>query len=86
MISIHIYAMPTYRRHCSNIIKTLIIFLPMSDFYNIREKEASETVRTLLEDLRFDAQKANWTFEVGYTTVLESDIRDITGLIVPDNL
>ncbi len=64
----------------------LVIFLPMLDFYNIREKEATETVRTLLEDLRFYAQRANWTFEVGYTTVLESDIRDITGLIVPDNL
>jgi C1A family cysteine protease len=62
------------------------IFFPMVDFYKIREEEASESVRTLLEDLRSDALRANWTFEVGYTTALENDILDITGFIEPDNL
>jgi C1A family cysteine protease len=53
--------------------------------YNKRELAATKEVKTRLKNLRADKDKTNWTFEVGYTTALDFDIKEITGLKPPAN-
>ncbi len=56
------------------------------DSYKVRETNAPESIRELLEDIRSEARGSNWTFDVGYTTALDRDLSEITGAIPPENL
>ena len=50
-----------------------------------REMEAELQIRTLLHNLRQDISIRRLTFQVGYTTALDFQIKQITGAIVPPN-
>lgn len=51
--------------------------------YDKRELHASKNIRSLLTDLRNDANEKEWTFEVGYTAALDFEIEDIAGMKPP---
>ena len=53
--------------------------------YKQRELTASDKIKSVLDALRSDKENKKWTFEVGYTTALDFDIEQLSGLKVPDN-
>lgn len=53
--------------------------------YDKREMAATNKIKTALKSLRSDKEKQQWTFDVGYTTALDFNIEQITGLIPPEN-
>ena len=53
--------------------------------YEQRELGASDKIKSTLTDLRSKASAKGWTFEVGYTTAMDFDIKTITGLKPPDD-
>lgn len=63
----------------------------MSDLFTLpqdyegREMAASDTIKSALTDLRSEGADRGWTFEVGYTTVMDYDLEQITGLKPPDD-
>ena len=52
--------------------------------YEKRELSASTKIKAELADLREKAVNKQWTFEVGYTTAMDSPIEKITGMKQPD--
>lgn len=61
-----------------------ISITPSSD-YSKRELAATNKIKSRLKKLRSEKEKEDWTFEVGYTTALDFDIEQLTGLAPPDN-
>jgi C1A family cysteine protease len=55
------------------------------DDYEKRELFASPKIKSVLTDLRKQAATRSWTFEVGYTSAMDHNIEDITGLKAPEN-
>ena len=53
--------------------------------YAKRELNASDAIRSNLNGLREKAASSQWTFEVGYTTAMDFDIPNITGMKPPQN-
>lgn len=51
--------------------------------YQNRERNAKEDVKKKLKELRGRASTENWSFEVGYTEVLETPTKELTGFIPP---
>jgi hypothetical protein len=61
------------------------ISITPSQDYNKRELAASNKIKSVLKNLRSEKEKGEWTFEVGYTTGLDFNIEEITGLKPPEN-
>jgi cathepsin L len=61
------------------------ISITPSQNYSKRELAASSKVKSTLTALRSEKAKEKWTFEVGYTTALDFQIDQITGLKPPAN-
>ncbi|UCH92091.1 MAG: C1 family peptidase [Candidatus Aminicenantes bacterium] len=55
-------------------------------YYLEREREAPEKIKAQLQTLRDEIRENNYTFQVGYTTVMDYTIEQVTGLVVPPNL
>lgn len=55
-------------------------------FYQLREEAASPKVKSALKLLRDEITAKNYTFQVGYTSVMDMRIEQITGLKEPANL
>lgn len=53
--------------------------------YEQRESAAPKKIKSELDGLRSEATAKGWTFEVGYTTAMDYDIEEITGLKPPDD-
>jgi cathepsin L len=53
--------------------------------YRKRELAAPDTLKASLKSLRSQKKKQNWTFDVGYTTAMDFEIDEITGLRPPEN-
>jgi C1A family cysteine protease len=54
--------------------------------YESRELAASSAIKAELDALRSSRDANQWTFDVGYTTVMDLEIEQITGLTLPENL
>jgi cathepsin L len=54
--------------------------------YAQRETQASPGVRDTLAKLRARARSEHWTFQVGYTSALDTPLEQLTGVIPPSNL
>ena len=52
------------------------------EWYEAREAEAPDRVRELLEELRGEAEE----FEIGYTTALDRELRELAGTEVPRDI
>ena len=61
-----------------------ISITPSSD-YNKRELAATNKIKSSLKNLRSQKETEKWTFEIGYTTALDFDVEQITGLKPPEN-
>jgi cathepsin L len=55
-------------------------------FYQAREEAAPEAVKAKLESLREQVSERQLTFDVGYTTAMEYEVEQITGLVEPPDL
>lgn len=55
-------------------------------FYQTRESAAPEAVKEKLGVLRAHVSERQLTFQVGYTTAMEFDLEQITGLVEPPDL
>ena len=53
--------------------------------YELREARASDDIKQLLKNLRREAGKKNWTFEVGYTAAMDRALDTITGMVPPED-
>ncbi|MBI4928909.1 MAG: hypothetical protein HY835_14170 [Anaerolineae bacterium] len=61
-----------------------ISITPSSD-YKKRELAATTKIKSTLTSLRSAKENENWTFDIGYTSALDFDIEEITGLKPPEN-
>jgi C1A family cysteine protease len=57
-----------------------------NQYYIKREREAPEKIKARLQTLRDESRTRNYTFLVGYTTVMDYTIEQVTGLVEPANL
>lgn len=57
-----------------------------NQLYIEKEKSAPKEVQDKLNAYRQTAKQQKWTFDVGYTTVLDKDIKSITGFVMPEDL
>lgn len=55
-------------------------------YYMEREREAPENIKLKLQMLRDASRARNYTFQVGYTKVMDYTIEQVTGLVEPPNL
>ena len=53
--------------------------------YGKRELAASDEIKAILTALREEVGPKNWTFDVGYTTAIDFEIDQISGLKVPED-
>ena len=53
--------------------------------YEQRELAAPKKIKSALDDLHSEAAAKGWTFEVGYTTAMDFDLEQITGLVPPED-
>jgi C1A family cysteine protease len=58
----------------------------LNQYYVERESEAPEKIKLKLQALRDESRARNYTFLVGYTTVMDYSIEQVTGLVEPANL
>ncbi len=60
---------------------------PITPFldYAKRELYATDAIRSALADLRSEAAEKHWTFDLGYTTPMDFDTADITGMKPPQD-
>jgi C1A family cysteine protease len=56
------------------------------EYYQQRELAAPPAVKTQLQMFRDQIRARNYTFQVGYTNVMDYKIEEITGLVVPPDL
>lgn len=63
----------------------MAISITPSQDYAKRELAASDKIKSQLDAMRSEKAQKKWTFEVGYTTALDFEIKQISGLKPPDN-
>lgn len=56
-----------------------------NQYYMEREREAPEKIKVRIQTLRDEIRTRNYTFQVGYTTVMDYTIEQVTGLVEPPN-
>jgi C1A family cysteine protease len=53
--------------------------------YHLREESASDEIKASLSDLRSTGVNKGWTFRLGYTTAMDFEIKEITGMKPPSD-